>query len=344
MDKIIGNYLSQSNMDFPLDCETLDYIAQNHAMLQALGNIGGDKIILSGCEESDGTRSEGYVFLRTSDYPDGEVLRFIGGSDVLFHVETENLSVTADSYEYANAYTKRYLAPGAGSEYYSWNDFDGFENNRALLAEINNLKEQLNSVVGEPLGIVKLYAGSIVPDHYLPCDGQALKIDEYRDLYAVLGNTYNTAPNYLGVPYTTDNGYFRIPDLRGRFIVGQNSTDSDYKSKGNAGGEKRHTLSAAESGLPAHSHSAHASDDGQHTHNYYDIFAMEKGGWVDVGTNMGLDSTDNDNKGWETERTSLASGSHRHTITVDQTEARSATASHENRPPYYTLAYIIKVQ
>lgn len=49
MDKISGNFLTQANRDFPLDCETLDYM-QNLAALSALAaNIGGDRVVLFGC-------------------------------------------------------------------------------------------------------------------------------------------------------------------------------------------------------------------------------------------------------------------------------------------------------
>lgn len=47
-----GNFLTQPNKDFPLDCETLEMLQANAALVAALGNIAGDKVILSGCEAS----------------------------------------------------------------------------------------------------------------------------------------------------------------------------------------------------------------------------------------------------------------------------------------------------
>ena len=182
MDKIIGNYLSQSNMDFPLDCETFNYIAQHEAMLAALGNIGGDKVILSGCQYTLGTRSEGYVFLRTKEYPDGEVLHFTGGTGDNLHIVTENIEVTADGYTYPSAYTKRYLASGLGGENYKWSEFNDFKSCRELTAKLAQLQAQLDSVVSEPLGIIKIFAGSDVPKGYLLCDGRDIKISEYKAL------------------------------------------------------------------------------------------------------------------------------------------------------------------
>ena len=47
----IGNFLTQPNKDFPLDCDTLDMLQAGTALVAALGNIAGDKLILTGCEQ-----------------------------------------------------------------------------------------------------------------------------------------------------------------------------------------------------------------------------------------------------------------------------------------------------
>jgi microcystin-dependent protein len=96
------------------------------------------------------------------------------------------------------------------------------------------------------------------------------------------------------------------PDLRGRFIVGYNNFDTDYSTIGNQGGEKRHTLTISE--MPSHSHTI----PGTNTSSF--------GGFGNVpgvggGTVEGGGSTDN----------------------------TGGNATHENRPPYYTLAFIIKL-
>ncbi len=46
MDKITGNYLTQANKDFPLDCETLDYLQRLVDMAVLAGNIAGDRVVL----------------------------------------------------------------------------------------------------------------------------------------------------------------------------------------------------------------------------------------------------------------------------------------------------------
>ena len=90
-----------------------------------------------------------------------------------------------------------------------------------------------------PVGTVLMWpaTGNIPPDYRL-CDGSALLVEEYPELYAVIGAGFNNCKNYNDVNYVTQSGYFRIPDLRGRFVVGHNAEAGEYSTCGNAGGRK----------------------------------------------------------------------------------------------------------
>ncbi|MCQ5065755.1 phage tail protein, partial [Alistipes putredinis] len=90
------------------------------------------------------------------------------------------------------------------------------------------------------------------PDGYALCEGQQLKQSEYPALYKAIGSTYNNAYDCNGRKLSTTSGYFRLPDLRGRFVVGYNVSDADYGSYGKGGGEKKHTLTVDE--MPSHAH------------------------------------------------------------------------------------------
>lgn len=314
MDKILGNYLTQTNRDFPMDCETLDYMAANITMCEMLGNIAGDKVILQGCEmnEQSRQRGEGYVFLRTQDFPQGEILRFEGGdNDQGIYLKKQDVAVTADGYSYPKAYTRRTLAAGMGTESYSWDDFVTVQTNRTLYTALTELQAMVQALVGEPLGIVKMWAGAAVPDGYHLCDGTALSKSVYPALYAALGDTFNTANDADGNAYATQEGYFRLPDLSGRFIAGYRATDSEYNQYGKTGGEKKHLLTIAE--LPAHSHSKQVTINDTAGWEFHDDRMSATGGV------SGIDGT------W----TSGAAG---------------GDTSHENRPPFYVLAYIMKLQ
>lgn len=328
MDKIIGNFLTQGNKDFPLDCETLDALQTNISLVAILGNIAGDKVILRGCDLSqDGTkRSEGYVFVRTAAFPAGEVLRFEGGAvGSGMYVKQEDVPVTAQGYDYPKAYTKRTLAAGIGSENFRWEDFKNVQTSDALNQAIADLKEDLQEEAAKfapaPLGIVQLWAGKTEPDGYALCDGRQLSTKDYPELYKALGTTFNNAYSANGTRYTTTSGFFRLPDLRGRFVVGYHDSDNDYKTKGTAGGEKKHALTINE--MPSH---AHTFKD----YYYPEAHDGQKYDTILTNNKIGSNKTDYDN--------------HHLFYYRHDTENRGGGLQHENRPPYYVLAYIMRLK
>lgn len=166
-----------------------------------------------------------------------------------------------------------------------------------------------------PAGIIVMWSGTAVPFGWAVCDG----------------GTYNG---------------LTTPDLRGRFIVGVNSypgtqviatgqytvigqsgttpavapsdgTTTNYGTIGNTGGETGHTLSLAE--MPNHIHNVSGSLGNNST------FAFTGPGnvWIGSGTAYSGDPS---------------------SMSLSITEvAKGADQIHENRPPYYVLAYIIKL-
>ena len=255
MKQIQGRFLLQSNKDFPADCEMLDYMQTNAHVVSIIGNLAGDKAILLGCALTGGgtQRSEGYVFLRTKEHPEGEVLYWEGGSiSGGMYLKQAAIPVQAQGYEYPQAYVERSLAPGVGEENYKWEDFREAQSLPELEAQIVALQTALAKIQRTPLGMVEIWAGSRIPDGYALCEGQQLKQSEYPELYKAIGSTYNNAYDCNGRKLSTTSGYFRLPDLRGRFVVGYNVSDADYGSYGKVGGEKKHTLTVDE--MPSHAH------------------------------------------------------------------------------------------
>ena len=363
MNKIIGNYLSQANKSFPVDCETLDYIAGNATLAEMLGNIAGDKMILYGCDAVNGgvSRKEGYVFLRTKDYPEGEVLRFEGGSTASgLHVVKNDVAVSANGYSFPKAYTARYLAAGYGSEQYKWEDFEEVKTNRTLWEALSGLQKAFSDFSAEPLGIVKMWAGQKVPDGYHLCDGSQLSVEEYPELYAAIGTTFNSAKNPDGNIYTTERGQFRLPDLRGRFVVGSHDTDDDYREYGTAGGEKKVLLSSGETPLPVHSHENSvgfpSGGDGSHRHYYTDDRNVkDRSGSImqkyHIEEVEGFGNGSGDGSGAAsvyitgfTDDMDYSKHTHSIDVTIKASEDKRDIIAHENRPPYYVLAYIMKLK
>ena len=178
MKQTIGRFLLQPNKNFPVDCETLEALQTNIALLQVLGNLAGDKAVLLGCEpEQNGTRRKaGYVFLKTKDFPEGEVIYWEGGTvSGGMYVHQEIVPVTAQGYEFPQAYTVRSLKAGVGAENYRWTDFSDAATIPALQSEIESLREAIAKMRGTPLGIVEMWSGKKIPDDYVLCDGAALR-------------------------------------------------------------------------------------------------------------------------------------------------------------------------
>ena len=105
-----------------------------------------------------------------------------------------------------------------------------------------------------------------------------------------------------------DNG---TPDLRGRFVVGYDPNDSDYNAPGRTGGEKTHTLTTDE--MASHSHNIALSI------------------WGYVGSRKDL---------WEVMAPEWYY-SNKQTIS---SQSVGGNQTHENRPPYYALCYIMRVK
>ena len=316
MEKISGNFLTQPNKDFPLDCETLDYMQKLTALAALAGNIAGDKVVLYGCEADaqDTRRNAGYVFVRTRSQPEGEILPWEGGPTTGgMYVRQEDVAVNANNTDYPKAYTRRSLAPGIGDENYRWEDFTDISTIKELMKTYRALKDEVAGLTPAPLGVVHMWAGAQVPRGYVLCNGQELRTADYPELASMLGGVYDRAMNANGERYTTQEGYFRVPDLRGRFIVGLHDSDTDYRGAGMCGGRKSVTLT--EETIPRHAHTER-------------LWAGGSGLWKAGGN----DSWPNATAVFEANDTS------------QQTLEYGEGKAHENRPPYYVLAYIMRVK
>lgn len=112
-----------------------------------------------------------------------------------------------------------------------------------------------------PPGVIWTYAVTVdpvkkgVPKGWLLCDGTAVQIKSYKRLFDAIGDTYgaSTLPGIL----------FKLPNLRGRFIIGYSSLSAsqtpsfgnfqgDPFTLGKYGGEFNHVLTENE--IPSHTH------------------------------------------------------------------------------------------
>ena len=94
-----------------------------------------------------------------------------------------------------------------------------------------------------PVGSVLSFAGSIVPNGWLECDGTDVSRTTVADLFSVILTTYGT-----GDGSTT----FNLPNIKGKVIVGYNASETEFDTIGETSGEKAHTLTVNE--MPSHKH------------------------------------------------------------------------------------------
>ena len=189
----------------------------------------------------------------------------------------------------------------------------------------SSIQTQLDTISGTtlPAGSLLPYAGSSAPSGFVLCYGQELNRTTYATLFGVIGTTYGT-----GDGSTT----FNVPDLRGRAVAGQDdmggssadrltgqSGGVDGDTLGATGGAETHTLSGAESGTSAHSHTLTGG-----------IYATD----TQTGGPSALIVTNN------------ASGpSYQETLdnfAVSSSSAAAASSAHNNVQPTIILNYIIK--
>ncbi len=128
---------------------------------------------------------------------------------------------------------------------------------------------------------------------------------------------WSGAEHTIPTGFSLCNGSNGTPDLRGRFVVGYfpgksntpvvTDTTENYGAVGNTGGQLAVTLSVNQ--IPSHTHTVRTGGDSSTDHN----------------TNDYLHGQNPDNR-----------------VGTYVTSATGGGQSHENRPPYYVLAFIMK--
>jgi microcystin-dependent protein len=151
--------------------------------------------------------------------------------------------------------------------------------------------------------------------------------------------------NDIPVGWALCDGSNGTPDLRDRFIVGAGGS----YNVGNTGGEMTVTLTTAH--MPSHNHGATTNSAGGHQHNITIHGTTASANRLIFGYSSGTLNTTDQRSG---ELLALegggnyaiptvncdSAGAHSHTVTVNNA---GSGIPHENRPPYYALAYIMKL-
>ena len=261
---------------FPLDVAILSYMQEAYRIFNNLGYLAGNFAIISGCEKTGNSVSNGIVFVN------GEVLPFKGGSEgTSVFIKEDSTEGTFEDGFLRDIEQTRYVTFGISSpeKTFEWASFKKVKNNAqldenktektttdGLLKRIEKLEKQKSAV---PIGLIALWG----------------------------------KPASEPIPA----GWREYVNLRGRMPIGY---DPDYNKTTNEpqdyklntmlekGGERSHKITVAE--LP------------DLTIRYKDIYYSEHGGSVGVPSNRGSGDSDHDNSGYEIERTTTFDGGDKH--------------------------------
>lgn len=176
----------------------------------------------------------------------------------------------------------------------------------------------------EPIetGMVAPFAGAVIPNGWLICDGSAVSRDQHKKLFEVISTIYGE-----GDGETT----FNLPDLRGEFVRG---CDLDRGID-----DGRQLGSPQDDMIRGHTHSATAANSGAHKH----ALQFRVGGSstdhnsTELLTGSGYPSSSSCVNKLRVSSTPMeTTGMHSHSITVSQ------TGGHETRPRNVAMLYCIK--
>lgn len=235
---------------------------------------------------------------------------------------------------------------------YSWN-----------LPTVGGNQDAWGSLLNDNWSAVDTLLGGVNATEFAILDGATVTTAELNILDGVTATTaelntlsgINTASNFGLVPSgaillwsgstaSVPSGWYLCdgangtPDLRDRFVVGAGGS----YAVGATGGAASVTLDSTQ--IPSHTHtfSGVTNTTGDHYHldgEVMDAVAEATYGYTASTAAGRVDQSSPETKDQHA-HTSTA-GAHAHTFS-GTTSATGGGASHENRPPYYALAYIMK--
>ena len=195
------------------------------------------------------------------------------------------------------------------------------------------------------VGEIYMYGGNAAPAGFLICDGSAVSLTTFAELFSAIGSTFG---------YGDGETTFNLPDLTGRVVVGA----SIGNPIGTTGGEETHVLVAGE--MPSHSHNIQSHG---HTNNItvttpnlthsitQPAFTYQAPSSLEArptGTDAGYSTVSSVNA---TRSANLAIANHTSTACTKtgsvtdcdafDTSSTGTGTAHDNMQPYITITHII---
>ena len=194
---------------FPLDTNNLDFLQSSFHILNTLGNLAGDMVVISGCEITGNTVSNGVVYVNK------EVLEFRGGSlSANVFIKEEAVSGTFEDGSFKPIEITRYVTFGSSTpeKTFKWEDFKRVDNLIQQGVKNADFEKRIKALENKkspmPIGLIAIWgkpASEPIPEGWKECT-----------------------------------------DLRGRMPLGWNPDDADFSELLKNDGEKTHQLKVQE--------------------------------------------------------------------------------------------------
>lgn len=158
---------------------------------------------------------------------------------------------------------------------------------------LENMSLPNKGIINYLPGDIVMINSDIIPDGWLPCDGQTLSTSDYPELYAVLGEYYWVGPLPGLFPYSS----FMLPDLNNeissfnKYIVGtvgnaSTWTEPTYPFHTHAS-DTGYQVDAVGVAIPVHNHTySQSSTSGNQNHNHAAGLSSANSGWASASADV----------------------------------------------------------
>lgn len=221
MKKFIFNYPE----GFDLTTNTLSDIQDAYLIIEGVARMAGNLAIISGCEEINGGAQIGNGVVMINN----ELLRFVeGGKQNTVIIREVITQKKAENGEMKDVIVDRFATFGISNTFFPWADFKRIPPLNTIEGRFKTIEDFIPTV---PLQQI---------------EARLTKLERAAKPI-VMGN----APVLFMRPANEiPEGWEECTEFRGRFPIGMNPNDFDFKEILQAGGNKTHTLTMSE--LPKH--------------------------------------------------------------------------------------------
>lgn len=322
-DLIYGNFLTVENEDpdkggFPDDCETLAMLQSNIRKVMMLGRICGyEYLILSGCEKVGTQRTEGYVYAK------GEILYHKAqiASDYCYIEETYQ-NVTANNETYNKAYSLRTLTDGQPDGAIPWSEFKKM-NEVSNIAILKALDDEITKGRPEALKAKVDYST------FASFKGQTeATINQMQKYLVPKGTIVMWSGSIATIPdgWALCDGNEGRPNLKDKFIIG---AGNKYTVGTNSGTSKDGSVKLTPSNIPEIINNRFYGGNGKGWTN--------SSGPHSPSLSQELSVTGSYNCSWKNGEADTCGRIYR--VKAGQSNPTAV----DIMPPYYALAFIIKL-